>query len=102
MADKYPPPQYPQNTYGNNPGYASPPPQGQMMYGDPNQQNYDPNRGYYPPPGQPQYGPPQQGGYYPPQQQPMYVEERKSGGGPGICAGLFAGLACCCCLDCLF
>lgn len=101
MADKYPPPQYPPNTYGNNSGYMSPPPQGQMMYGDPNQQNYDANRGYYPPPGQPQYGPPQ-GGYYPPQQQPVYVEERRSGGGPGICAGLFAGLACCCCLDCLF
>lgn len=49
---------------------------------------------YGPPPGQMQY---QQG--YPPQT--VYVEEKKSGS-DGIFTGLLAGLACCCCLDCLF
>jgi len=92
-----------------------------MVY-DPNQSQYDGNRGGF---GQQQqqqsYGPPQGNGYgqpqgqgngygygqqrYPQQQQqpPNVVYERGSGGaGRGICEGLLAGLACCCCLDCLF
>lgn len=75
--------------------------QQQGYYG---QQGPNPNYGYG---GQQGYGggPPQGGpGYgYGYQQQPNVVYERDRGmGGGGICAGLLAGLACCCCLDCLF
>jgi len=104
------------------PGFQSTPPPGPnaMVY-DPNQGQSDGTRGAF---GQQQqqpygpaqgYGPPQGQGYgngygqqgYPQQQQqqpPNVVYERESGGGSGrgICEGLLAGLACCCCLDCLF
>lgn len=116
MADpKYPPPSYPAPSYGQgqNQGFQSPPPGG-MVYGQDQyggqqqgyygQQGPNPNYGYG---GQQGYGggPPQSGpGYgYGYQQQPNVVYERDRGmGGGGICAGLLAGLACCCCLDCLF
>jgi len=95
-----------------------------MVY-DPNQgqQQYEVNRGnggpggYFQQQSSQQYGPAPQGyGYYgqpPPQgygygygpgQPPNggYYERDRGSGGSGICAGLMAGLACCCCLDCLF
>ncbi|KKZ64293.1 hypothetical protein EMCG_09725 [[Emmonsia] crescens] len=39
-----------------------------------------------------------------PPPQGHYVDNRETsrGAGGGICAGLLAGLACCCCLDMLF
>ncbi|KAH0832466.1 hypothetical protein AYO21_05149 [Fonsecaea monophora] len=117
MADKFDPPAYPPPAQYAAPnhsqtGFQSPPPQ--MAY-DPNyqqQQMYDPNhganQGYYgggPPPqgyyGGPGYGPPQ--GWNGQQPPPQVVYERDRGSsGPGICTGLLAGLACCCCLDALF
>ena len=68
------------------------------------QQQYEMNRGanYGPPPqgyyGGPGYGPPQGYGQPP----PNVVYERDRGSGGGICAGLCAALACCCCLDAIF
>ncbi|OAP63178.1 hypothetical protein AYL99_02405 [Fonsecaea erecta] len=112
MADKYEPPQYPppaQYPNHSQTGFQSPPPQ--MAY-DPNyQQQYDAsrgmNQGYYggPPPPQGYYGGP---GYGPPppgwngQPQPVIYQRDRSGDGPGICTGILAGLACCCCLEALF
>jgi hypothetical protein len=85
-------PQYPQEAYH---GYSQGPPAGgyyggqQMHYGQP-QGPYPPQQGYGPGP----YGP----GPY--QQQPYgYYDDRR--GGPGMCEGLLAAMACCCCLDCL-
>ncbi|EXJ67290.1 uncharacterized protein A1O5_09303 [Cladophialophora psammophila CBS 110553] len=110
MGDKFDPPQYPPPAQTNQVGFQSPPPQ--MAY-DPNyQQQYDAsrgaNQGYYggpPPPqgyygGGPGYGPPQ--GWNGQQPPPVVYERDRGSGGPGICAGLLAGLACCCCLDALF
>ncbi|CAM1511486.1 Fc.00g089990.m01.CDS01 [Cosmosporella sp. VM-42] len=103
------------------PAYGAPPHPPQPAYGggyqDPYQQNQ--NQGYYQQ-GPPQMGyynqqqgphpggqggyPPQQGGYgqqgYPPQG--GYYQDNRTRGGPGLLGGLLAGLACCCCLDCLF
>jgi hypothetical protein len=121
-----PPPQYqggpqpPQQAYGGDQsrgdqsqaqGYYNQQPPNQ--YGSPNPyqqqgQGYGPPQGQYGPP-QGQYGQPdqQQGMYYqqgpPPQGQGMYPQQQQKGGaGGGLFAGLCAGLACCCCLDCLF
>jgi hypothetical protein len=107
-----PPPQYqggpqpPQQAYGGDQqvqGYYQQPPPNQ--YGSPNPYQQQ-GQGYGPPQGQ--YGQPdqQQGMYYqqgpPPQGQGMYPQQQKGGAGGGLFAGLCAGLACCCCLDCLF
>ncbi|KIY03645.1 uncharacterized protein Z520_00336 [Fonsecaea multimorphosa CBS 102226] len=114
MADKFEPPQYPPPAQNPGPnhiqtGFQSPPPP--MAY-DPNyqQQQYDASRGanngYYgggPPPPQGYYGGP---GYGPPQGwnggQPVMYERDRGSAGPGICTGILAGLACCCCLEALF
>jgi hypothetical protein len=110
-----PPPSYPQQAYdggvqqrGDQQGYYNQPPP--SNYGSPNPyqqqgQGYGPPQGQYgqPPPGQ--YGQPQQGMYYQqgPPPQGMYPQQQQKGGaGGGLFAGLCAGLACCCCLDCLF
>ncbi|QSS60159.1 Uvi15-like protein [Histoplasma capsulatum] len=110
MSDKNAPPSYPPPAHQDAGPYA--PPQGQ--YGHPsaaadyyNQpQQYGPPPGQYYPPqqGYPQQGYPQQPMYYAPQPQGHYVDNRDSsrGTGGGICAGILAGLACCCCLDILF
>ena len=90
----------------NNAGFQSPPPPQNAMIYDPNMGGnpYDMSRGpqqpgpYYP---QQPYGQGYGYGGYPPQQ-PQVVYERDRGAGSGICTGLLAGLACCCCLDCLF
>ncbi|KAH7064457.1 hypothetical protein BKA63DRAFT_525416 [Paraphoma chrysanthemicola] len=95
-----PPPQYPDQTYGQ--------PANQAYYGspDPYQQGQVYQQQGYPPQGYPQqnYGQQQQPMQYqqgPPQG--MYPQQQKgSGAGGGLFAGLCAGLACCCCLDCLF
>lgn len=84
-----------QNQYDQNRGFFSPSP-------GPQQQMMPPQGGqYYGPPG-PQYGPPGPGYGYPPQGPPQQViyQDRQSSG-PGICTGILAGLACCCCLDML-
>jgi hypothetical protein len=108
MADKFDPPQYPPPAH--NQGFQSAPPQ--MAY-DPNYQQHQQyemdrgvNNGYYGPPppqqgyyGGPGYGPPQGWNGQPPQ---TVVYERERSSGPGICAGLCAALACCCCLDAIF
>ena len=119
MADKYnapqgPPPSYiqqPQQAYdgSNDPRaqqnyYGSPAPQQQYGSPAPYQQGGYPQGQYQQGP----YGPPppQQGMYY--QQQPYgpqggYYDNRGSGAGSGLCAGLMGALACCCCLDfCIF
>ncbi|KAH3920167.1 hypothetical protein HBH56_000760 [Parastagonospora nodorum] len=80
------------NPYQQGQGYG--PPQGQ----------YGPPQGQYGPPGG-QYGQPQQQMHYQqgPPPQGMYPQQQQKGGaGGGLFAGLCAGLACCCCLDCLF
>ena len=101
-----PPPSYPAPTY-NNPGNFhpnSPPPQGAA------QDYYQGGQGYYPPhqnfSPQPQgyYGQPPGQMYYPPQQG-YYAGDRGRQDGSsagGICAGIMAAMACCCCLDILF
>ncbi|EEP82308.1 predicted protein [Uncinocarpus reesii 1704] len=102
MADKYnaAPPAYPAPAHTGN--Y---PPQGaaQDFYGGQQPQYPPQQQGYYPP----QQGYPQQGMYYGPQggqqpQQGYYVDDRRSGMGTGICAGILGALACCCCLDIIF
>ncbi|EKV08928.1 UV-induced protein uvi15 [Penicillium digitatum] len=87
--------------YGGQPqqqGYYPP----QQGYGQP-QQN---QQGYYPQGQQPMYYSPQQQvqGYPPQQQQGYYADARgrSDGGAGGICAGIMAAMACCCCLDILF
>lgn len=96
------PPAPPQAAYG---GYQDPYQQGQQgqYYQQGPQMNYQ-QQGY--PPQQQGY-PPQQGYQqgYPPQQGPpqgYYPQQNQSSAGGGIMTGLLAGLACCCCLDCLF
>ena len=120
LKKKKPPPQYP-----NQPQY--PPPAAGGYY--PQNQGYgggdgqNTNAGYY---GAGQLQPyfdqqhtqqqtyldqqyPQQQQQYPPQQQMHYQpmppptrQNKSSGAGTGLLAGLCAGLACCCCLDCIF
>tara|TARA_R110002003_G_scaffold391_13_gene19493 strand:- start:161 stop:967 length:807 start_codon:yes stop_codon:yes gene_type:complete len=118
--DQGAPPQYPQSPPpahydagpapgGMQPYYNQGAPANQDYYGNsPNPyqqqgQGYGPPQGY----GQPQqgYGQPQQGMHYQqgPPPQGMYPQQQKgSSAGGGLFAGLCAGLACCCCLDCLF
>jgi hypothetical protein len=121
LSQTSPPPSYPAPVHDAGPYYPnSPAPQGgspgtaQDYYGggQPQQQGgYYPQQGYgqpqqqgYYPQGQPMYYPPQQQGYPPQQQQGYYANDRgRSGDGAGgICAGIMAALACCCCLDILF
>ncbi|OJD25104.1 hypothetical protein ACJ73_03527 [Blastomyces percursus] len=111
MADKngappsYPPPVHQDaGPYQPQPGpYGQPQSAAADYYNQP--QQYGPPQGQYYPP---QQGYPQQPMYYAPQGGPPpqghYVDNRDSsrGTGGGICAGLLAGLACCCCLDILF
>lgn len=106
MANKYEAPQYPPPSADpyNQGGYQSPPPQMSYDQNYPQQQQYDMSRGpggpgYYGPPQQGYYGPPQGWGGQPPPQV-IYQKDRSSGG--GLCTGLLAGLACCCCLDAIF
>jgi len=100
------------NYYGSpvpqNEGYGSPTPQG--YYGPPAQYNGGGQGGFG-------YGGPQQqgpmqyqqqgygGGYGGPGYAPQgyYANQRggPGGAGEGICAGLLAAMACCCCLDIL-
>ncbi|KAF2821612.1 hypothetical protein CC86DRAFT_373458 [Ophiobolus disseminans] len=108
------PPQYPQSPPpahydagpapgGVQPYYNNQAPGNADYYGNsPNpyqqQGQYGPPQGQYGQPGQQQgmnyqQGPPPQG---------MYPQQQKGGAGGGLFAGLCAGLACCCCLDCLF
>jgi len=96
----YPPggPSGPQQNYyqqqGPQQGYYQPGPQ--MGYYNQQQGPYPSGQGPYPPQGQ--YGP-GPGGY---QQGPGYVPQQRQSAAPGLCGGLLAGLACCCCLDLLF
>ncbi|OJJ50037.1 hypothetical protein ASPZODRAFT_128627 [Penicilliopsis zonata CBS 506.65] len=116
------PPSYPQPIHDPNAYQGTPvnsPPPGQEYYNQngyyPPNQYGQPQPGYGPP--QPGYGPPQgygapppQGMYYqqqgyPPPQQGYYADDRGDrgmGAGGGICAGIMAAMACCCCLDILF
>ena len=109
----------PQQAYGGSaaPYQGSYSPGPQQQYQQPHQQYYQPGpqmgyynqqqgpypagQGPYPPPnqyGQPnQYGPPQ--GYY--QGGPGYMPQDRRDDKGGLMGGLLAGLACCCCLDCL-
>jgi hypothetical protein len=110
-----PPPSYPAQAHDAGPYYQQPQGSAGDYYGgQPQQQGYYPTQqgygqpqqnqqGYYPQ-GQPMYYPPQQQGGYPPQQQGYYANDRgNSGSGAGgICAGIMAAMACCCCLDILF
>ncbi|QKX61826.1 uncharacterized protein TRUGW13939_08982 [Talaromyces rugulosus] len=126
MADKYDqPPAYPAPVhqdagpyYNQAPSPApyvqSPPPQG--GYNNNGYSSPAPPNGYHPP-GQPYYGPPPGGYYqqgYPPQQpqqgyyppQGYYAQDPNRGHGSsaagGICAGISAALALCCCADMCF
>ncbi|KAH7075015.1 hypothetical protein FB567DRAFT_596962 [Paraphoma chrysanthemicola] len=84
------------------PYYQNGPPANQGYYGNP----YEQQQGQgYPPQGYPQqnYGQQQPMQYQQGPPQGMYPQQQKgSGAGGGLFAGLCAGLACCCCLDCLF
>lgn len=115
------PPPYGAPPQAPKPAYGGPPfPQDQQQHGyypPPGQQNYyqpGPQMGYYnqqqqqgpfpagqgPYPPQGQYGQPGPGQYYPPG--PGYAPQQKQRRKPGLMEGLLAGIACCCCLDCLF
>lgn len=100
-------PYYQQNSGAANDYYGGGQPQQQGYY--PPQQGYGQpqqnQQGYYPQGQQPMYYPPQQQGYPPQQQQGYYANDRGRSGGSGaggICAGIMAAMACCCCLDILF
>ncbi|KGQ01867.1 hypothetical protein PAAG_11443 [Paracoccidioides lutzii Pb01] len=109
-----PPPSYPPATYQDAGPYPPPPAPYAPSPSNTAAQYYNQPQQYgqqQPPPGQ--YYPPQQGYqqqpmYYGPQCGPPpqghYVDNRDTtrGAGTSICAGLLAGLACCCCLDFLF
>ncbi|KAH9880966.1 hypothetical protein J1614_001459 [Plenodomus biglobosus] len=118
--DQGAPPQYPQSPAPIHHD-AGPAPQNGYYYnnnggGDPSYYNGSPNPYQQAGPPQGQYGAPQgyqQPGGYGQQPQMQYQQgppqggyygdgRGKSGGGGGLFAGLCAGLACCCCLDCLF
>ncbi|KFA67740.1 hypothetical protein S40285_00906 [Stachybotrys chlorohalonatus IBT 40285] len=102
------PPNAPQPVYGSGPSpyadhqqqpYYQPGPQmgyydqqqGTQGYYNQQQGPFPAGHGPYPPPGGP-YGQPPMG----------YMPQQRERRGPGLCEGLLAGLACCCCLDLLF
>lgn len=84
-------PQPPEAAYqGYQQGYQQGPPQGNYYEPGPQMGYYQQHPAY----GQPY---PPQGGYY--QQPNGYYRDNRSG--PGCLEAMLAGLACCCCLDCL-
>ncbi|RKO98636.1 hypothetical protein CXG81DRAFT_21169 [Caulochytrium protostelioides] len=103
-------PQYNPYAAGSAPPQGGAPAGGE---GDRGYHGYPPQGGYnnsYPPQqqgyggGYPQQG--YGGGYQQPQYQPQYQpppqQPYKQSSNNGCLTGLLAGLACCCCLDCIF